>query len=234
MTFNIITPSPKLLFTRNPALRTQTTAIIVHHPAHPHLDRPDTPPATVQDIHRWHLERGWIGIGYNFYVGLDGTIWEGRGLKTQGAHTEGHNATTIGIAFQGNYEDVHTDMPDEQFNAGVYLINFIRRIYGNIPIHAHSDIARTACPGRHFPMIELLNLEFRKKELADMTFRTVQEMPQWAQPGIQQLVDLGVLNGRTLNNLDVDENMMRILLIVRNMFDRAGLLETMAAGSGQT
>ncbi|MCL2198101.1 MAG: M15 family metallopeptidase [Defluviitaleaceae bacterium] len=66
-----------------------------------------------------------------------------------------------------------------------------------------------------------------EEDETEMTFRTVDEMPEWAQPGIQQLIDLRVLSGRTPENLDLDENMMRILLIVRNMFDRAGLLESM-------
>jgi peptidoglycan L-alanyl-D-glutamate endopeptidase CwlK len=69
--------------------------------------------------------------------------------------------------------------------------------------------------------------ECLKKEVMEMVYRTVSEMPEWAQPGIQQLVDMRLLNGRSADNLDVDENMMRILLVVRNMFDRAGLLEAM-------
>ena len=48
---------------------------------------------------------------------------------------------------------------------------------------------------------------------------------------IRQLVEMRVLNGRAADNLDVDENMMRILLIVRNMFSRAGLLDTIAANA---
>jgi len=40
-----------------------------------------------------------------------------------------------------------------------------------------------------------------------------------------------VLSGRSADNLDVDDNMMRILLIVRNMFSRADLLETIAANA---
>jgi peptidoglycan L-alanyl-D-glutamate endopeptidase CwlK len=70
----------------------------------------------------------------------------------------------------------------------------------------------------------------KEKEVEEMIYRTVKEMPEWARPGIQQLIDLRVLSGREENDLDVDENMMRTLLIVRNMFDKAGLLEKMAAG----
>jgi hypothetical protein len=68
-----------------------------------------------------------------------------------------------------------------------------------------------------------------EQEMIQMIYRTVIEMPTWAQPGIQELIDLRVLNGRAPDNLDIDENMMRILLIVRNMFDRAGLLGKIAA-----
>ena len=69
----------------------------------------------------------------------------------------------------------------------------------------------------------------KAEETIEMIYRTVEEMPTWAQPGIQELIDMRVLNGRAPDNLDVDENMMRILLVVRNMFDRAGLLEKIAA-----
>jgi peptidoglycan L-alanyl-D-glutamate endopeptidase CwlK len=67
------------------------------------------------------------------------------------------------------------------------------------------------------------------KEVKKMVYRTVQEMPPWAQEGIQQLIDMRVLSGRTPDNLDIDENMMRILLVVRRMFERAGLLSDIAA-----
>lgn len=69
-----------------------------------------------------------------------------------------------------------------------------------------------------------------EKEELKMIYRTIQEMPDWAQPGMQQLVDAKILSGRSEDNLDVDENMMRILLIVRRMFDRAGLLEKIISG----
>jgi hypothetical protein len=68
-----------------------------------------------------------------------------------------------------------------------------------------------------------------EKEVIELIYRTVKEMPDWAQPGIQELINMRVLSGRTPDNLDVDENMMRILLIMRNMFDRAGLLGTIAS-----
>ena len=27
-----------------------------------------SPSCTAQDIHRWHLERGWMGIAYHYFI----------------------------------------------------------------------------------------------------------------------------------------------------------------------
>lgn len=38
----------------------------------------------------YHMEsRNWDDIGYNFMVGGDGDVYEGRGWDKQGAHTKG-------------------------------------------------------------------------------------------------------------------------------------------------
>ena len=39
---------------------------------------------------------GWSDIGYNFLVGEDGNIYEGRGWGKVGAHARGHNSDSIG------------------------------------------------------------------------------------------------------------------------------------------
>ena len=54
----------------NWSYRNSTSEIILHHAEASH--------ASVEDINRWHLERGWAGIGYNYYVRKDGTSWRGR------------------------------------------------------------------------------------------------------------------------------------------------------------
>ena len=153
MTFEIRKPNPALAFNGNLRRRERTTRIILHHYHH---DR-----ATPQDVHRWHLNNGWAGFGYNFVVDMDGSIWEGRGMENVGAHAGGSNSDSVGIACQGRYDDHTTLMPDAQFNALVWLVGHIRGIYGNIPILRHLDVSATACPGRHFPWAELLALEFR-------------------------------------------------------------------------
>lgn len=50
--------------------------------------------------------RQWFDIGYNFLIGPDGNVYEGRGWKRQGAHTKNYNALSLGVAFIGYFSDV--------------------------------------------------------------------------------------------------------------------------------
>lgn len=45
----------------------------------------------VRFIQTFHMEsRNWDDIAYNFLVGGDGAVYEGRGWHKQGAHTKGN------------------------------------------------------------------------------------------------------------------------------------------------
>ena len=63
------------------------------------------------DIDKWHKERGFKCIGYNYVVDLDGTIEDGRPLTMDGAHcntagTSGksYNKHSIGICYIGGLD----------------------------------------------------------------------------------------------------------------------------------
>lgn len=63
------------------------------------------------DIDKWHKERGFAMIGYNYVVTLDGTIETGRPLTRDGAHcnTAGvsglaYNKHSIGIVYVGGLD----------------------------------------------------------------------------------------------------------------------------------
>ncbi len=88
---------------------TRTEHIIVHHAATSNHD-PD-PYQTVRSIYVQHTQiNGWSDIGYNYLIGRDGSIFQGRDNKglfapdyTIGAHMCGKNAGTMGICLLGNY-----------------------------------------------------------------------------------------------------------------------------------
>ncbi len=66
----------------------------------------------VNDVRRWHLQRGFRDIGYHFLVLLDGTIQQGRPLAEAGAHCTGHNANSIGVCYVGGLEEIPNGVPD--------------------------------------------------------------------------------------------------------------------------
>jgi hypothetical protein len=74
------------------------TEIIIHHALFPSC--------SIMDVHIWHLNKGWAGFGYQYYIRRDGTIWKGRPENKPGAHCKenGMNFKSIGICLEGCYE----------------------------------------------------------------------------------------------------------------------------------
>lgn len=56
------------------------------------------------DIDKWHKERGFAMIGYNYVIDLDGTVENGRPLTMDGAHCAGWNDHSIGICYVGGLD----------------------------------------------------------------------------------------------------------------------------------
>ncbi|MBM7582832.1 N-acetyl-anhydromuramyl-L-alanine amidase AmpD [Caldicoprobacter guelmensis] len=136
--------------------RTVTNGIVLHHAA--------AQRATPQQIHEWHLQRGWLGAGYNVYVRKDGSVWELRPLWAVGAHAEGVNFESIGVCAEGMYHPSDSqlydrEMPQKQFDALVKVVKDLMEEYPSIKwIKGHNQVegAATACPGSFFPLQEIV------------------------------------------------------------------------------
>ncbi len=59
---------------------------------------------TANDINEWHIERGFVSIGYHFVILKDGTVQEGRDVSLMGAHAYGHNRDSLAICLVGLYD----------------------------------------------------------------------------------------------------------------------------------
>lgn len=126
---------------------------------------------TVERLHQLHLGNGWSGIGYHFYVRKDGSIYRGRPEWTIGAHCKGANTNTIGISFEGCYNDKDKTMPQAQFNAGMELIKYLKNKYGNMGIYGHREKGSSNCPGKYFPLDSFRNSKGCSSPTGNLEFR---------------------------------------------------------------
>jgi len=148
--------SANLKFNGQLKKRASTNGIVLHHAA--------VSEATPQEIHEWHIKRGWLGAGYNVYVRKDGSVWELRPLWAVGSHAEGVNSESIGVCAEGMYypsnsQPYDKEMPKVQFNAMVKVVKDLMVEYPSIKwIKGHGEVpgSATACPGDYFPLKEIV------------------------------------------------------------------------------
>ena len=117
--------------------------VIIHHVGDPPRD------VSAEEIHDWHKENGWAGIGYHYVVRRDGTIERGRPEEYVGSHALGFNTGSIGINFVGNFEKMQPT--PAQIESGAMLLADICTRHGLTPdaktVVGHRDLMATDCPG---------------------------------------------------------------------------------------
>ncbi len=123
------------------------TEIILHHSA--------TPDGSVEAFRSLHRAiNGWADVGYHYVIGNgtlsgDGEIQKGRPEWAVGAHTRGHNHSSIGICLVGDF----TSSPPTatQIEALRLLLLELMSRYELHPsdIMQHRDMSgcETECPG---------------------------------------------------------------------------------------
>ncbi len=161
-------PNPPLDFRSKLTPLKKVDMIILHHIAHKTAD--------IHAVHNYHRSRTyinssgktgyWSGIGYNYFITFDGIIYEARGLNV-GAHTLNYNNRSIGIGFQGDFQQ--QQMPDAQLKAGAALCKKLMQDHSltERDIKLHKDLSATVCPGKNF----------RISELKELLLTTVQNPP---------------------------------------------------------
>jgi N-acetyl-anhydromuramyl-L-alanine amidase AmpD len=127
--------------------RKLTRRVILHHA--------EASNCTAEDIHRWHLNRGWSGAGYHFLVRKDGTTYRLRPEDCVGAHAYGSNYDSIGICAEGKYNE--EEMAEAQKQAIIELVRYLENKYNMNTIQKHKDVCATSCPGNNYPFTEIVN-----------------------------------------------------------------------------
>ncbi|XP_012534615.2 uncharacterized protein LOC105835677 [Monomorium pharaonis] len=130
-----------------------TPYVVIHHGGIRNYCRDqETCSAIVRSYQNLHLDvRGWWDIGYNFLIGEDGNVYEGRGWDYTGAHAPGYNTQSIGICIIGDFSDFLPNAAalktlNELIACGVSL----GKIRNNYNVIGHRQTRSTECPGESF------------------------------------------------------------------------------------
>ena len=115
------------------------TKIIVHCSDTDHKEHDD-----IEWIRKLHKDKGWIDIGYHFFINKNGKISDGMHITKTGAHCQGQNISSIGVCLGGRNE-----FTEAQFRSALFLIKGLMQTYGikreNVFPHNHFSPCKT-CP----------------------------------------------------------------------------------------
>jgi hypothetical protein len=164
----------ELLKRAPPSYASSVSFAVVHHTAGSNTYTRAESAAIVRGIQIYHVRgNGWNDIGYNFLVDKYGQVFEGRyggmARNVVGAHAEGFNTGSVGVALLGNYGSVEPSAAAKAALASVLAwrldlahvdplttLNWISggnaRFPRGIPVFlraivGHRDTGFTSCPG---------------------------------------------------------------------------------------
>ena len=111
----------------------------------------ETQDYTAEQLKHDHLARGFLDVGYHFYIRRDGTLTQHRRLNEVGAHCRPFNRCSIGICYEGGLDargipaDTRTDAQKCSMAA---LLRSLRLDYPDATIIGHRDLpgVKKACP----------------------------------------------------------------------------------------
>ncbi|XP_043866076.1 peptidoglycan-recognition protein LC isoform X7 [Drosophila mojavensis] len=136
--------------------------VIISHTAAEGCETRDVCESRVQIVQNFHMDGwNWDHIGYNFLVGGDGLVYEGRGWDVQGAHTKGYNTDSIGISFIGTFVKIRPS--DAQLYACQKLLEEgvrLKKLAPDYKLYGHRQLSATESPG-------------------DVLYRIIQTWPHW-------------------------------------------------------
>ncbi|XP_070542486.1 peptidoglycan-recognition protein LF-like [Ptychodera flava] len=129
--------------------KTKVNKVIIHHTVGKHCTSEEACKAEVKSIQYDHMNnRGWSDIGYNFLIGEDGNVYEGRGWNFMGAHATPQNAFSYGVSVMGNFNEKTPNYKALQTTKDLIELGIDE---GYIPddyiLRGHRDFKKKDCPG---------------------------------------------------------------------------------------
>ena len=125
--------------------RKQTDFIVIHSTG--------TPPkmdVNLSTVDSWHRKRGWVRIGYHYFINKNGTIETGRNPHEVGAHAKGYNGKSVSVCLAGGVDDNNNPDPyfsSQQWEALFCLVNTLTFMFRDAKVVGHGELVGSNCPG---------------------------------------------------------------------------------------
>ncbi|KAK0084313.1 hypothetical protein PV325_007278 [Microctonus aethiopoides] len=136
--------------------------VIIHHTVSPECNTFSSCSSRVRNIQDYHMDEfQWSDVGFSFFVGGDGNIYEGVGWTEEGAHTYRWNKKSIGVAFIGSYQAKNAS--EKMINVAHKLIECgiqLGMLRPNVKVIGASQVSSTKSPG-------------------EKLFQQIQQWPEW-------------------------------------------------------
>ena len=126
--------------------RKNTEYIVIHSTG--------TPPqmdVNLSLVDEWHRKRGWLKVGYHYFINSDGTIETGRNPHEVGAHVKGYNGKSVSVCLAGGVDE--NGQPDPYYSAFQWeslfsLTNALTFMFRDAKVVGHGELTRgSSCPG---------------------------------------------------------------------------------------
>eukprot|EP00057_Strongylocentrotus_purpuratus_P027399 XP_011681873.1 PREDICTED: uncharacterized protein LOC100892590 [Strongylocentrotus purpuratus] len=133
-------------------LSVPTPYLVIHHTDTSECNNTEDCVNAVRGIQNYHMDtNGWWDIGYNFLIGGDGLVYEGRGWDNNGAHAREYNSYSIGLAMIGAYSSkLPTSVMLEQLDWFIDCVLIRAKLDPCYTLYGHRQAVSTLCPGETF------------------------------------------------------------------------------------
>ena len=112
----------------------------------------ETQDYTPEQLKRDHLARGFLDVGYHYYIRKDGTVTQHRRLDEVGAHCRPFNRCSIGVCYEGGLDANGKPKDTRTLKQRASLVGLILDLKQKFPkakIRGHNEMPGAvpkACP----------------------------------------------------------------------------------------
>lgn len=206
----LLTPSEY----NRPQTKIKPTKIAWHY-----VGNPDTPALANRNYFENLKDTRTTKASCHYIIGLEGEILQLIPDDEMSFCTNQANSYTISV--ECCHPDETGKFTEETYRSMVWLGKYLMKKHGIKENIRHYDVTGKCCPKWFVDKPEEWDRFKEELEVEDVKrYKNVEEMPEYAQKPIQELIDRGILAGKGGDlGLDLTEDMIRMLILAKKIFE---------------